>query len=105
MSLSFTEHRLVASDRVVTRVVGDATVLLNVETGRSFRLDRVGTRAWALLTAAPSIQHALDALLEEFDAEAEQVRQDLDALIEDLASRGLGEVRPSGRSGSEGPRA
>jgi len=93
MSLSFTEHRLVASERVVTRVVGDATVLLNVETGRSFRLDGVGTRAWMLLTAAPSIQHAVDALLEEFNAEPEQVRQDLQALIEELSSLGLGEVR------------
>ena len=92
MPLSFTEHRVVAADAVVTRVVGEATILLNIETGRSFRLDNVGTRAWTVLTTSPSIQDAVNTLLEEYHVDGAELRRDLQSLIDDLAGRGLAEV-------------
>jgi hypothetical protein len=92
MLLSFTEHRVVAADAVVTRVVGEATILLNIETGRSFRLDNVGTRAWTVLTTSPSIQDAVNTLLEEYHVDGAELRRDLQSLIDDLAGRGLAEV-------------
>jgi hypothetical protein len=92
MSLSFADHRVVAADAVVTRVVGDATVLLNIETGRSFRLDDVGTRAWTVLTTSPSIEQAMETLMAEYRADAAELRDDLRLLIDDLAQRGLAEV-------------
>ena len=92
MSLSFGDHRVVAADAVVTRVVGHATVLFNIETGRSFRLDDVGTRAWTVLTTSPSIEQAMETLMAEYRADAAELRDDLRLLIDDLAQRGLAEV-------------
>jgi hypothetical protein len=93
MPVSFTHDRLVIPDRVVTRAVSGATVLLNVDTGQSFMLDEVGTSAWAMLTSRPSIQDAYDALLAEYQVEPGQLRLDLAALIDNLETQGLLEVR------------
>jgi hypothetical protein len=92
MPLSFTEDRLVVPDRVVTRTVQGATVLLNLATGSSFLLDGIGTRAWAALTSAPSIQDAYDSLLAEYQVEPEQLKGDLETLVASLESQGLLEV-------------
>ena len=91
--LSFANDRLVVSDRVVARAVSGATVLLNLDTGRSFMLDDVGARAWSVLMSSASIQDAYDSLLSEYQVEPEQLRTDLSALIVDLEAQGLLEVR------------
>lgn len=93
MPLSFTEVRLVVPDRVVTRTVQGATVLLNIATGSSFVLDGTGTRAWAALTSATSIQKGYEALLAEYQVAPEQLKQDIETLVASLESQGLIEVQ------------
>jgi len=91
--LSFSHDRLVISDRVVARAVSGATVLLNLDTGRSFMLDDVGARAWSVLMSSASIQNAYESLLTEYQVEPDQLRADLIALIADLEAQGLLEIR------------
>jgi hypothetical protein len=91
--LSFAHDRLVVSDRVVARAVSGATVLLNLDTGRSFMLDDVGARAWSVLMSSASIQDAYESLLTEYQVEPDQLRTDLTALIADLEAQGLLEIR------------
>jgi hypothetical protein len=91
--LSFTHDRLVISDRVVARAVSGATVLLNLDNGRSFMLDDVGARAWSVLMSSASIQDAYDSLLTEYQVEPDQLRTDLASLIVDLEAQGLLEIR------------
>ena len=91
--LSFANDRLVVSDRVVARAVSGATVLLNLDTGRSFMLDDVGARAWSVLMSSASIQDAYESLLTEYEVEPDQLRTDLIALIADLEAQGLLEIR------------
>ena len=93
MPLSSPRDHLVVPDRVVTRAIDGATVLLNIETGQSFLLDDIGARAWTVLTASPSIQDAYDTLLAEYRVEPEQLSRDLDALVDELDVRGLLEIR------------
>ena len=91
--LSFAHDRLVISDRVVARAVSGATVLLNLDNGRSFMLDDVGARAWSVLMSSASIQEAYDSLLTEYQVEPDQLRTDLASLIIDLEAQGLLEIR------------
>lgn len=91
--LSFAHDRLVMSDRVVARAVSGATVLLNLDNGRSFMLDDVGARAWSVLMSSASIQEAYDSLLTEYQVEPDQLRTDLASLIIDLEAQGLLEIR------------
>jgi len=95
MSLSLADVRLVVPERVVTRTVEGTTVLMNIDSGRTFSLDDVGTRAWTLLTTCPSAQHAYEALLTEFDVDPEVLRSDLESLIENLGARDLVEIHPA----------
>jgi hypothetical protein len=68
------------------------SVLLNLQTGRYFGLDEVGTRMWAALTTAESLQAAFDALLAEYAVEGERLERDLRDLVEKLVKQGLVEV-------------
>ena len=92
MALSLADLRLVVPDRVVTRRVEGTTVLLNTQSGRSFALDEVGTRVWTLLTSSPTVQAAYAALLAEYEVDPEQLRHDLESLIENLGARDLVDI-------------
>ncbi len=86
--------RLVAPDHVVARAVDGMTVLLDVDSGRTFSLDEVGTRAWQALTESPTAQDALARLLALYDASPEVLERDLVALIERLSGSNLVQVLP-----------
>lgn len=74
---------------VLVRQVEGESVLLNLESEQYFGLDEVGTGMWAALTRADSIEAAYQALLGEYEVDAEQLRQDLQTLIEKLVEKGL----------------
>ncbi len=67
-------------------------MLLNLQSEQYFGLDEVGTRMWFALTSANSMQEAYEALLAEYDVDAEKLRQDLQGLVEKLVEKGLIEV-------------
>ena len=83
----------VPSDVLVQDTLGDESVFLNLNTERYFGLDKVGTCMWKTLTTSESIQAAYEALLAEYDVEADLLRRDLIDLIERLLAQGLVEVR------------
>jgi len=89
MGLALDRIRLMIPEHVVTRVVDDTTVVLDVNTGRSFTLDAIGTRVWTLLVSSPSAQAACDALLSEYAGDPSQVHADLEKMIEQLTTNRL----------------
>jgi hypothetical protein len=88
MTVSFDE-RAFATKSVLCKDLGDECILLDLETETYFGLNPVGSRFWKLVTTAPSIREALDAMLEEYDVAPEAIEQDMAALIDELVSRGL----------------
>ena len=89
MATDFTQTRLTVPDNVVTRDVDGTTIVVDVDTGRSFSLDRVGSRAWLLLITKDTAQAAYEQLLEEYAADPSEIRADLDALIKALTAKRL----------------
>ncbi len=81
--------RVTTPEGVLVREISGESVLLNLNSESYFGLDEVGTRMWAALTTAPSIEAAYEILLEEFDVEAEELRSDLSAFIRTLEEAGL----------------
>lgn len=81
-SVSVPEH-------VLVRDLGGESVVLSLETEQYFGLDEVGTRMWALLVGANSIQSAYDSLLAEYDVDPGRLRADVERLIGELSERGL----------------
>ena len=84
-----TDLRVVMPDHVVTRLVDGMTVLLDIDSGRTFSLDDIGTRAWQVLIEAPTIQAAVEQLQREYDAEPGELERDLLVLVDRLASAQL----------------
>jgi hypothetical protein len=81
--------RVTVPSHVLIRFLDKEAVLLNVETERYFGLDETGTRMWQLVTAAPSVDVAYRQLLDEYDVQDEQLRQDLVGLLSRLVENGL----------------
>lgn len=98
MTIPFSARLTVPAD-VLMRDLGGEAVILNLKSETYFGLDEVGTRMWALLTTAPSIEAAFEILRVEYDVAPERLRDDLEALIGQLLEKGLlaqvdGETQP-----------
>ena len=83
---------LVRPDVLVRELRGEA-VLLDLASESYFGLDDVGTGMWRALTTSPSIEGALDSLLDEYDVTREQLARDLEAFVAKLTSAGLVELQ------------
>jgi len=91
MNLSATTRISVPSDVLLQELQGE-TVLLNLNGGRYFGLDEVGTRMFQTVTSSRSVEEAYKTLLAEYDVDADRLRRDLYGLIEKLVGHGLVEV-------------
>ena len=89
------ETTIVIPAQVMSRQVGDETVILDLGSGTYFGLDPVGARIWQLLSEGHQVDAVVSALLGEYDVPEEQLRQDVNGLVSELVSRGLVEVSES----------
>ncbi len=86
------ESRIHIPKDVLFREIAGEAVILNLQTGKYFGLDEVGTRMWQLLAEHQQIEPAIRALAEEYEATQEQLQHDLLELVEKLASHQLMQV-------------
>ena len=84
--------RVVVPADVLVRELDGESVILNLKSERYFGLDEVGTRIWAVLSTSESIQSAYEMLLSEYDVDGEQLRRDMQELVEQMVAHGLVEV-------------
>ena len=91
MKISLTA-RVTVPDGVLIQELQGESVLLNVNTENYYGLDEVGTRMWAVLSEAPSIADAIDALLEEYEVERATLETDVNDLLAELLKKKLIEV-------------
>jgi Coenzyme PQQ synthesis protein D (PqqD) len=91
MSTSFSQ-RVKIPDHVLVSDLQGESVILNVNSERYYGLDKVGTRFLTLLSDCESIEHAFEALLAEYDVNADTLRADITDLLNDLSEQGLVEI-------------
>ena len=73
----------------VSEAVDGETVLLDVEGGKYYALDPVGTAVWEHLATSLSLGELLDRLTVDFDVARSTCREDLTAFLGELVERGL----------------
>ena len=56
--------------------LAEEAVILSTKSGVYYGLDEVGARIWHLLKEPMTVQNLLDAILQEFDATADQCEPD-----------------------------
>ena len=77
------------SEDVVFRDLEGEAVILNLESGTYFGLDKVGTRIWSLLQKNSSLREVFEAALDEYEVDAETLERDLLRLVQELRAKGL----------------
>jgi hypothetical protein len=83
------EARVSIPKEVLFHDLDGEAVLLNMQSGKYFGLDSIGTRVWNLLVEHGSLSVAYQTVLEEYDVDADRLRSDLLALVDQLALNGL----------------
>lgn len=86
------DKKLVIPTHVMSRQVGDETVILDLGSGTYFGLDPVGARIWQLLAEGSQLEDVVTTLLGEFDVAEGRLRDDTRKLVDELITRGLIEV-------------
>lgn len=83
------EARFRVTEGVIGEVLDAETVLLDLERGLYFRLNRTGTELWRSLEADGRLGVAEKALLAQFDVEPAELRRDIISLATELQANGL----------------
>jgi Coenzyme PQQ synthesis protein D (PqqD) len=84
---------VVAAKDQVSCDLGGESAILSLKNGVYYSLDPVGARVWKLIEQPCTVRAVRDALLEEYEVEAERCENDLQELLGRLLSEGLIEVR------------
>ena len=69
------------------------TVILNLQSGVYYGLKTVGAAIWKLIQEPKTIDEVRQAILSKYEVEPEQCDRDLQALLQDLQSERLIEVK------------
>jgi hypothetical protein len=80
---------IVIAPDVMTRKVGDETVILHLGDGSYYGLDVIGTRIWTLLAEGRPPVDVCEAIVAEYEVTRSRAEQDLEALLNELLARGL----------------
>jgi hypothetical protein len=81
--------RFQISDSAVFRELDGEAVILHLDSGTYFGLDRIGTRVWQLLETHGSIDRVVRELLDEFDVDADRLTDDVERLVSEMLQKGL----------------
>lgn len=86
--ISKTSTVVTAKDKIWCELADEA-VILDLKTGVYYGLNAIGARIWNLLQEPKTVDTVLVTLLEEYEVEADRCADDLLALLQDLAGKGL----------------
>ncbi len=81
--------KVVPSPHVFAREFDGELVLLDLDGGVYFGLDGVGATVWRALGVSATLEHAIAAVVSEFDVEEQRARTDILALVEELEAKGI----------------
>jgi hypothetical protein len=80
---------LTVPPQVMSRMVGDETVLLDLASGLYFGLDGVGQRIWQAVADGKKLSETIDIIVAEYDVDQNQATADVLQFASTLLERGL----------------
>jgi hypothetical protein len=81
------EQRPVRHPKALWRAIGDETLLLRLDTGRSSVLNKVGVQVWELLDGERRVSDIVEAIDEIYEVDRGQLADDVAAFIQGLLDR------------------
>jgi hypothetical protein len=95
MNICATSTVVASKNQVSCDLAGEAAIL-NLENSVYYGLDPVGARIWSLIQAPVSVTALRDAIVAEYDVDAERCERDLLDLLAQLAEAKLVHVKHGG---------
>lgn len=92
------EHYLIKDDDVLFTSMGEDAVLLHVQRGDYYSLNKVGARLWMLADGTKNIEDLAKLITDEFEISQGQAIKDVAELAEQLANEDLVKVAESPKS-------
>jgi len=89
------DQKVTFSDTFFAQEVDGEMVLLDMESENYFGLDEVGTAIWQAMQEHGTLQEVFNAMLEQYDVDAEVLENDLSDFIGKLLDSGLVKVTPN----------
>lgn len=77
-----------SEDQVSTELDGE-TVLMSIEQGNYYGMDKILSRIWALIKTPTIVSTLCDRLMEEYDVERKTCETDILNVLNDLAEENL----------------
>ena len=82
-------EKVVITQQVIAREVGEELVILDLAGGTYFGLDAVGMRIWQLMGESKSLAEICEVMLDEYDVSRTELERDIMILAEELSTRNL----------------
>ena len=83
------ESKFAVPPQVMSRLVGDETVLMDLSTGIYFGLDGVGKRIWETIGEGRSLEVVATVIATEYDVDEGRAQDDVVEFVSELIERGL----------------
>ena len=83
------DTKLSVPPQVMSRLVDDETVLLDLASGIYFGIDGVGQRIWEAVSQGQSLGDTVAVIVAEYEVDEAQAQADVNAFVSDLVARGL----------------
>ena len=79
-------------DTIATEIDGEV-MLMSLQSGRTFGLDKRGSRIWELLEQPQSLAVLVEKLVKQYDTTAEQCQADVLEFLEKMVTNDLASVK------------
>lgn len=79
------ESRISRNPDIIHTDMDGETVMMSIEQGEYYGLDKVATQVWDLLESEMSVSEICDKLCEKYEVEAEQCMADTLPFLNDMA--------------------
>ena len=90
------DHSIVTiTPRQISSAMGAEQAILQLDSGKYFGLNPVGSRVWQLVAEPRKVSEILATLLAEYEVPTDRCRADLLVVLRQLHAAGLVEVRNS----------
>ena len=84
---------IVRSSELVSSDIDGEVVMMSIENGKYYGLDKVGSRIWEVLENSLSVSELIDQLLVEFEVERETCEKDVMYFLQKLDDDNMLEIR------------
>ena len=91
--MDLTQRYTINKDKLSYRIIDDEAVILDLDNGHYFSLNKVGIKIWEAINKQKSLKEILKLLKEEYQLPEKRLKNDLLTLVKDLKKEELIKVK------------